>query len=118
MRRPHSDRRSSPDSVPQDAAAVHDPAAVRAMLGLPAEGAALPPDAEGDAVAALPLPQQAALEVLMSGRSARVAGEVAGVHERTVYRWVHEDPAFRAALAQFRDRFCASAHARLVALTD
>src|SRR5271170_102952 len=47
--------------------------------------------------------QQAALELICSGQTLAEAARVTGVARSTLYRWVKQDPVFRAAYNQWQD---------------
>jgi len=76
------------------------------------EGAGGPdtgPDAAGGAGAALPPKQEGALTALLAHPTVKRAAEACGVPERTIYRWLEEDEAFRRAYRRARRQ--AFAHA-------
>ena len=50
--------------------------------------------------------QLAAIDLILSGRTATDAAEALGIDRRTIYRWRTEDPAFRQRLDQLRRQRC------------
>ena len=57
----------------------------------------------------LRIQQRAALESLMAGASYNESARSAGVDRKTLYNWVHKDPAFQAAMDSWRRRALVSA---------
>lgn len=66
----------------------------------------------------LSLSQCRALENLMSGHSMSAAAQGAGVGRTTLYRWLKEDPAFRAAHNAWQKDTVAAARSSILALTE
>lgn len=62
--------------------------------------------------------QEAALAALQTGSTFRQAAEVAGVARPTIYRWMQNDPHFRAAYNAWKLEQGESARGRLVKLAD
>jgi AcrR family transcriptional regulator len=62
--------------------------------------------------------QQAAMEMLLTGKSVADSARSAGVSRITLHRWLRKDAAFRAAYNQWRDELQESCRSRLEALTD
>lgn len=73
------------------------------------EGADAAAEAAGGAGAALPPKQEGALTALLAHPTVKRAAEACGVPERTIYRWLEEDEAFRRAYRRARRQ--AFAHA-------
>jgi transposase-like protein len=67
---------------------------------------------------ALGVKQRFAIEDLMAGKSYAEAAYNAGVDRRTLYRWVNQDPVFRAAMDAWRRRAVASAEDQLTPATE
>lgn len=59
-----------------------------------------------------------ALRALAAGCSMQEAARAAGVNRSTVYRWLSEHPAVRAAYTAWKSATQASAHSRLLAMQD
>ncbi|MGA2232391.1 MAG: hypothetical protein ABSH22_15970, partial [Tepidisphaeraceae bacterium] len=70
------------------------------------------------ALAALPAPQRAALELLLNGKSIAETARTAGVCRATLYNWLRTDPVFQAAYNQWHDELEKSCRSRLMTLTD
>ncbi len=66
----------------------------------------------------LPPQQQTAMELLVGGKSVAETARLAGVGRATVFRWLKNDPVFRAALNQWHDQIESGCHSRLMSLTD
>ena len=66
----------------------------------------------------LSLSQCRALENLMTGHSMSAAARGAGVGRTTLYRWLKEDPAFRAAHNAWQKDTVAAARSSILALTE
>lgn len=62
--------------------------------------------------------QEAALAALRTGSTFREAAEVAGVARPTIYRWMQNDPHFRAAYNAWKLEQGESARGRLLKLAD
>ncbi len=62
--------------------------------------------------------QRQAIESLSRGRSFKSAASAAGINRRTLYRWLHEDHAFRAAYYSWKAEIQESARARLLSLAN
>jgi len=62
--------------------------------------------------------QEKALQHLTSGSGVVEAAKAAGVHRRTVWRWMHADPHFIAAYNAWQREVVASGRARVLAMTD
>ena len=78
-----------------------------------------PPYAPRSALAAnLPVNQTTCLEELLSGKNVSDAAQAAGVSRMTVYRWLNDNPAFRAAYNQWHAQVKFHARSRLLALSD
>jgi transposase len=60
--------------------------------------------------------QQRAIAALLTSKSMSEAATSAGVGERTLYRWLAEDEAFRAGLARAESELLDTATRRLLAL--
>lgn len=60
--------------------------------------------------------QQRAIAALLTTKSMSEAASSAGVGERTLYRWLAEDEAFRAGLARAESELLDTATRRLLAL--
>jgi hypothetical protein len=60
--------------------------------------------------------QQRAVAALLASKSVAEAASTAGVGERTLYRWLAEDQAFRAALSQAEGDLLDTATRRLLTL--
>ncbi|MGA2232562.1 MAG: hypothetical protein ABSH22_16825, partial [Tepidisphaeraceae bacterium] len=69
-------------------------------------------------LAALPAPQRAALELILSGKSISEAARSSGVGRTTIYNWLRTDPVFQAAFNQWQDEMEKSCRARLLTFTD
>jgi transposase-like protein len=78
----------------------------------------LPARADGDGNTKLGAEQQTALESLMSGKSVAETARTVGVTRMTLYRWLKNDPMFRAAYNEWRESLKESCRARLLAMTD
>ena len=61
--------------------------------------------------------QRSALAALLATTSVREAAELAGLGERTIYRYL-SDPAFKAELQERQDQILASTTATMIGLTD
>jgi len=57
--------------------------------------------------------QQRALVALLQERSIAAAARQTGIGERTIRRWLHDDPDFQAELSQVRQQYLAHAATRL-----
>ena len=66
----------------------------------------------------LPVKQQAAMEQIRTGATFVKAAEAAGVTRLTVFRWIRNDPLFRAAYNAWQQEMCESAQARLIGLAN
>jgi hypothetical protein len=66
----------------------------------------------------LPANQQTALELLVGGKSVAETARLAGVGRATVFRWLKNDPVFRAAVNQWHDQIESGCQSRLLSLTD
>jgi len=66
----------------------------------------------------LAVEQRAALDLLLMGKSVIESAKSAGVARATVYRWIKNDPVFRAAYNEWHDQLRESSRSRLLALTD
>jgi AcrR family transcriptional regulator len=62
--------------------------------------------------------QRSALEQLLVGKSVPESAQSAGVSRTTVYRWLKDDAAFRAAYNQWKDELEETARTRLLMLSD
>lgn len=62
--------------------------------------------------------QRAALEAIVAGKSANGSATAAGVSRSTVYRWLRDDPEFRAQYNGWLRERQESAFARMMVLTD
>jgi hypothetical protein len=58
------------------------------------------------------------MESLMLGRSMKETAELVGVGRSTIYEWLKNDPAFRAAYNEWQNTVQHNARGRLLALTD
>ncbi len=67
---------------------------------------------------ALPPPQRAAIEMLTSGHSMIESATAAGVNRTTLYRWLKNDPNFKAAYNAWQHDALATARGKVLALTD
>jgi transposase-like protein len=65
----------------------------------------------------LPAQQQAALEMLMGGKSVAETARLVGAGRATVFRWLKNDPVFQAAHNQWHDQIRSSCQSRLLSLT-
>lgn len=99
-----SEPASLPSSLADDNFAM--PAARKSAAAAPPSAPPTPrsapaaPTARGaPEIEALGPRQRAAFETLIWCHSHARAAEAAGVNRRTVYNWIHHDPAFKAALA-------------------
>jgi AcrR family transcriptional regulator len=63
-------------------------------------------------------PQQAALELLLTGKSIAETARSAGVSRTTVYQWLKSDPVFQAAYNEWHEEMRESSRSRLLMLTD
>ncbi len=63
-------------------------------------------------------PQQAALELLLTGKSIAESARSAGVSRTTVYQWLKSDPVFQAAYNEWHEEMRESSRSRLLMLTD
>jgi len=70
------------------------------------------------AVERLHVNQRAVLELLMAGKSVAETARVAGVSRGTVYKWLKDDAAFRAAHNQWLDEMEQVGRTRMVMLTE
>jgi len=70
------------------------------------------------AVRELGADQQAALESLLVGKSITETARSAGISRTTLYDWLKNNPAFRAAYNQWHDQLRESCQSRLLNLTD
>jgi len=61
--------------------------------------------------------QRAALELLAMGKSVTDVAKEVGLSRTTVYRWLKDDPAFRAAHNQWQDEIEQTGRSRLLTLT-
>jgi len=66
---------------------------------------AVPIDEAEDETTGLSSPQVAALDALLSGKTATDAAAAAGITRRTVYNWLHRDYRFQAAMNRRRREF-------------
>ena len=66
----------------------------------------------------LSLTQCRALESLMSGHSMSAAAKGAGVARATLYRWMNEDPQFRAAHNSWQKDTISAVRSSILALTE
>jgi hypothetical protein len=73
---------------------------------------------DGDAVETLPIAQRTALELLLEGKSVAETARSAGVARATVFRWLKDDPAFKAAYNLWHEEMEESCRSRLLMLTD
>lgn len=104
------------DLPKQNAAA---PVAASAAASTSATGAIAPAPAvvEGQLTTpGLGPKQQAALELICTGQTLAEAARVTGVARSTLYRWVKQDPVFRAAYNQWQDEMDESCRASLAGL--
>jgi phage terminase small subunit len=62
--------------------------------------------------------QRRAVAALLTARNVAQAAEKAGVGERTLARWLAEDPVFRAALLEAEGNAIDAATRRLIGLAD
>jgi AcrR family transcriptional regulator len=62
--------------------------------------------------------QRSALEQLLVGKSVLDSARSAGVSRTTVFRWLKDDAAFRAAYNQWKDELEETARTRLLMLSD
>jgi hypothetical protein len=62
--------------------------------------------------------QWKALSAIIDGSSYTHAARAANVDRKTIYRWINHDPAFQAALADWRHKAEVSAHDRLIQGTE
>ena len=76
------------------------------------------PTLAADPAMELTTAQRTAVELLSEGKTPTAAATAAGVSRRTVHRWIHADPAFRAAYHAWQKDAIDTARARLLALTD
>ncbi len=72
----------------------------------------------GTLVAALTDHQRAALVAIASGQSFSEAARSAGISRQTIYNWRQSSPPFVAALNAWQSATRASAHNRLIGLSD
>jgi DNA-directed RNA polymerase specialized sigma24 family protein len=70
------------------------------------------------AAKSLPLAQQTALELLVTGKSIAETARSAGVSRTTIYQWMRKDPVFRAAYNEWHDQLRESSRSRLLMLTE
>jgi transposase-like protein len=66
----------------------------------------------------LAVEQQAALELLVTGKSITDTARAAGVARSTIYHWLRHDPVFQAAYNQWHDQLEEGCRSRLMTLTD
>jgi transposase-like protein len=66
----------------------------------------------------LAVEQQAALELLVTGKSITETARAAGVARSTIYHWLRHDPVFQAAYNQWHDQLEEGCRSRLMTLTD
>jgi hypothetical protein len=64
----------------------------------------------------LPPQQETALELLRNGASLSDAARDAGVDRRTLYRWLHSNPVFRAAYNQWQNEVYEYGRAKMISL--
>ena len=64
------------------------------------------------------LRKQAALQSLASGASMNATAKQTGVNRCTIYRWLKEDPEFRAAYNEWENSVQQNGRKRLIALAD
>jgi transposase-like protein len=62
--------------------------------------------------------QQAVLEGLVMGKSVTEVAQAAGVGRTTIYRWLKNDPAFRAAYNQWHEQMQENTRSRLLMMLD
>ncbi len=62
--------------------------------------------------------QQRVIAALLSTKSIAEAAKVTGQGERTIHRWLAEDPAFRVALSQAEGQAIDAATRQLISLQD
>jgi len=62
--------------------------------------------------------QMAALQALTAGQSVREAAKSSGVGRTTVYKWLRQDPHFRATFNAWREELLESGRARLLKGSD
>ena len=70
------------------------------------------------AVEPLGMEKRSALEQLVGGKSVAESAQLAGVSRATLYRWLKNDPEFRAAYNQWHDEMEESCRSKLLMLTD
>jgi len=75
-------------------------------------------EGSGRELARLGVEQQAALELLLTGKSIAETARSAGVSRMAIWRWMKHDAAFQAAYNQWHDQLQESCRSRLQALTD
>jgi AcrR family transcriptional regulator len=63
-------------------------------------------------------PKQAALELLLTGKSIAESARSAGVARSTLYEWLKNDPVFQAAYNAWHEEMRESSRSRLLMLTD
>ena len=66
----------------------------------------------------LPPEQQTALELLVGGKAVAETARQVGVSRSTVFRWLKNDPVFRAAYNQWQEEIQSSCQSRLMTMTD
>jgi transposase-like protein len=66
----------------------------------------------------LAVDQQAAMELLVTGKTIAETARSAGVSRTTIYHWLRHDPVFRAAYNQWHDQLEEGCRSRLMTLTD
>jgi transposase-like protein len=62
--------------------------------------------------------QQAAMELLVMGKTIAETARSAGVSRTTIYHWLRHDPVFQAAYNQWHDQLEEGCRSRLMTLTD
>ncbi|MGD0462009.1 MAG: helix-turn-helix domain-containing protein [Tepidisphaeraceae bacterium] len=70
------------------------------------------------ATAPLPVGQQTALELLLTGKSIAETARTAGVSRTTIYQWMRNDPVFQAAYNEWHDQLREGSRSRLLLLTE
>jgi Homeodomain-like domain len=66
----------------------------------------------------LPVPQQQAIDTLLTGGSVSDAAQRSGVNRSTIYRWLSSDPLFKSIYERWQDHLRQASRARLTMLSE
>ena len=62
--------------------------------------------------------QQAALEVLSSGKSVAEAARTVGISRTSIHRWIRQDPVFQEAYQQWKQAVTEASRTRMLTLSE